>query len=261
MEVLKDKNVIPAQRQQAIMDYLRVNHTITVKGAATLCGVSEATARRDIDDMAAGGMLERTHGGATLHRGTGVEEYHAEKMKIMIPEKTKIVAAAAKLINDGDSVFLDSGTTTFLLAEQLRSHKKITIVTNNMDIAYNTQLDSSSTMFVTGGIRREGYSILVGDVAQELIEKLCVDFAFLGADAVNVEKGIFCSNFSEIGVKKGIVSIGKKRVLMADSSKFVKKALAKVCNITDFDIVITDDGIPEEIRQILEEKVEQVIIV
>ena len=261
MDIVKEKTSIPAQRQKAISDHLAIHTSITVKEAAMLCGVSEATARRDIDEMAANGLLERTHGGAVLHRGLGYEEYHAEKMKIMIPEKMRIVSAAARLINPGDCLFLDSGTTTFLLAEQLQLTKQLTVVTNNLDIAYNSKLDSSSTMVVTGGIRRDGYSILVGDLAQEMIGKLCVDFAFVGVDAINADFGVFCSNFVEIGVKKSIVSIGKKRVLMADSSKFKKKALAKVCDLTEFDILITDDGISEETRKKVEEKIEQVIIV
>lgn len=108
---------IPAQRQQQISDYLKSKFSISIKEASELCNVSEATARRDLDDMAAAGLLERTHGGAVLHKGTGFEEYHDEKMKAMIPEKTRIAREAVKLIKDGDSIFLDSGTTTLLLGQ------------------------------------------------------------------------------------------------------------------------------------------------
>lgn len=254
-------NSIPAGRQQKILDFLSGSDSISIKEAAELCCVSEATARRDLDDMALAGLLERTHGGAILHRGTGFEAIYTEKKSVMIPEKKRIAKAAAELIRDGDSIFLDSGTTAYMLAEQLSTVKRLTVITNNLDIAYAVRLDPTSIMIVTGGVRRDGYSVLVGDIGEELIKKLYVDIAFLGADAVNVDKGVFNSNFMEIGMKKSILNSGKKRVLISDCSKFSQKALTKVCDIEDFDCIITDEGIGEEKRKVLEEKVPHLIVV
>ncbi len=251
---------IPAQRQQKIGFLINERLSVTIKEVADICGVSEATARRDLDDMAAKGLLERTHGGAVIHRGTGFEEHHSEKMKIMIPEKTRIAAAAANLLKDGDSILLDSGTSTYLLADMLHSFKHITVITNNMDIAYSAKLDSTSTMIVTGGIRREGYSILAGELTQNLIDTICVDYSFVGVDSINITSGIYCSNFIEIGVKKCMVNAGKKVVVLADSSKFHKESLAKLCSLDKIDIIITDDGLSDEERRVLEEQVERVII-
>ena len=118
---------IPAQRQQQISDYLKSKFSISIKSIGLQCLGGDS--RRDLDDMAAAGLLERTHGGAVLHKGTGFEEYHDEKMKAMIPEKTRIAREAVKLIKDGDSIFLDSGTTTLLLGQQLEGIKKLTVVT------------------------------------------------------------------------------------------------------------------------------------
>lgn len=252
---------IPAQRQQLITDFLVAKYSITIKQAAELCSVSEATARRDIDEMANAGLVERTHGGAVLHRSTGFEEFHSEKMKVMIPEKTRIAKEAARLIKDGDCIFLDSGSTTFLLGQQLQNFKKLTVITNNLDVAYMTKLDTSSTMIVTGGVRRDGYSVLIGDIAEELIEKLYVDIAFLGADAISAKSGIYNSNFMEIGIKKSIISSGRKKVLLADHSKFKQKALAKVCDIDVFDTIITDNGLDSETIEYIKTKVQNFIVV
>lgn len=254
-------NSIPVQRQQWIMDYLSNHDSISIKETAELCKVSEATARRDLDELALSGVLERSHGGATLHHGTGIEIFHAEKMKVMIPEKLSIAKAAVELVRDGDSIFLDSGTTTFILAEQLASFKRLTVVTNNLDIAYSTRLDTSSIMIVTGGIRRDGYSVLVGDIGEDFIRKLYVDIAFLGADAVSANSGIYNSNFMEIGIKKSILSSGKKKVLLVDHHKFTQKALTKVCDLEELDYIITDSGIGEDDQKILEEKVPHLIVV
>lgn len=252
---------IPAKRQQIIMDHLTKKRSITIKEAAGLCGVSEATARRDLDDMAGGGFLERTHGGAVLDRGMGLEKVHGEKMKVMIPEKTRIALEAAKMVKDGYSIFLDSGTTTLLLAEQLQTFRNLTIITHNLDIAYQIKLDATSTLIVTGGIRRDGYSVLVGSLAEEMTRKLSVDIAFLGADAVNPEDGVFNSNFLEIGIKRSIIRCGENRVLLCDHTKFTRKALTKVCDIEEFDTIITDRGINEEAGKILEQKVSRLILV
>ena len=223
--------------------------------------VSEATVRRDLDELASTGKIERTHGGAVLHTGTGFEWQHAEKMQEMIPEKKRIAIAAKKLIEDGDSLFLDTGTTTYLLAEELKEKKRLTVVTNNLDIAYTTELDATSTMIITGGIRRDGYSSLVGDIAADLVRKLYVDVSFIGADAVSVGNGVFNTNFNEIGIKKSGIESGKRKVLLADSSKFSRKALAKICDLQEFDIIITDSGIDEAQLRILKEKIARVIIV
>ena len=211
---------IPAQRQQQILEYLQSHKSITIRKAAEIFMVSEATVRRDLDELASTGKIERTHGGAVLHTGTGFEWQHAEKMQEMIPEKKRIAIAAKKLIEDGDSLFLDTGTTTYLLAEELKEKKRLTVVTNNLDIAYTTELDATSTMIITGGIRRDGYSSLVGDIAADLVRKLYVDVSFIGADAVSVGNGVFNTNFNEIGIKKSGIESGKRKVLLADSSKF-----------------------------------------
>lgn len=252
---------IPAQRQQQILEYLQSKKSITIRKAAEIFMVSEATVRRDLDELASTGKIERTHGGAVLHTGTGFEWQHAEKMQEMIPEKKRIAIAAKKLIEDGDSLFLDTGTTTYLLAEELKEKKRLTVVTNNLDIAYTTELDATSTMIITGGIRRDGYSSLVGDIAADLVRKLYVDVSFIGADAVSVGNGVFNTNFNEIGIKKSGIESGKRKVLLADSSKFSRKALAKICDLQEFDIIITDSGIDEAQLKILKEKITRVIVV
>ena len=246
-------NTIPAKRQQNIMEYLSVNRSITIKEAASLCQVSEATARRDLDDLSVQGLLERTHGGAVLEKGTALEMVHAEKMKVMIPEKTRIAKEAAKLIKNGCSIFLDSGTTTLLLAGLLSPFKNLTVVTHNLDIAYHIKLDKSSSLIVTGGIRRDDYGVLIGSIAEELVNKLRVDLAFLGADGVIPGSGVYNSNFLEIGIKRSIIHCGESRILLADHTKFKQRALTKVCDIEEFDMVITDQGLDEETAGLLKE--------
>ena len=254
-------NTIPAKRQQNIMEYLLSRYSITIKEAAELCQVSESTARRDLDEMASQGLIERTHGGAVIERGTGLEKEYSEKMKLMIPEKTQIASAAAGLIRNGNSIFLDSGTTTLLLAKQLQMYKNLTVITHNLDIAYHVKLDQTSSLVVTGGIRRDGYNVLVGEIAEEMVNKLSVDFAFLGADAINPKWGVFDSSFLELGIKRSGIASARRRILLCDHTKFMRKALTKICDIEEFDTLITDEGVPEEAKEILTSKIKNLIIV
>ncbi len=253
-DVEQSTNIIPAKRHQLITEYLITKRNISIKEAADLCGVSEATARRDLDGLASEGIVERTHGGAVINKGTGYEEIHEEKMKVMMPEKRQIAEAALKFIKDGSSIFLDSGTTTLALSEYLHKFKNLTVFTNNLDIAYKMKLNKSSSLVVTGGLRRDEYSILIGDITREMIDKIKVDICFLGADAINPTEGMFNSTLMEVGVKKSIIRCGEIKILLTDHTKFSKRALAKVCDPEEFDIIITDKGIEEETREIIKNK-------
>lgn len=251
---------IPAQRQQQIEEFLKKKITISVRDAAELCKVSEATARRDLDEMASNFRVERTHGGAILKHTTVTEKNYSEKMQLMVNEKQRIAEAASKMISPGESIFLDSGSTTFFLAKLLSGIGRLTVVTNSLDIAYSIKLGAASTMIVTGGIRRDGFSVLTGNIAEELTRGMCVDISFLGTDAIDVERGLYNSNVSEIVMKRSILKSGRQKVLLSDHSKFETKALIKVCDVEDLDVVITDAGLNDEYYKALKEKVKKVII-
>ncbi|MEG2258574.1 MAG: DeoR/GlpR family DNA-binding transcription regulator, partial [Oscillospiraceae bacterium] len=124
-------------RQQDIMKQVNKEGNVLIKDMAVECKVSEATIRRDLDELTASGLIERIHGGAVRLSSTTFERYHSEKMKTMLNEKRKIASYAASLVENGDSIFLDSGTTTFFLAHELANHSDLTVITNNIDIAYS----------------------------------------------------------------------------------------------------------------------------
>ncbi|MHC1772333.1 MAG: DeoR/GlpR family DNA-binding transcription regulator [Flexilinea sp.] len=233
-------------RQQAILEFINNNGNAVIKDLSLLHNVSEATVRRDLDELAAGGNIDRIRGGATKSNSTTFERYHREKMKSMLDEKRRIAAFAASLVNNGDSIFLDSGTTTFFIARNLALRTDLTIITNNLDIAYSVQFNSTTSLIVTGGLRRDNYSVLIGSVAENTIKDVYVDITFMGCDAVNPVEGIFNSNFLEVGVKQLISGCGKKTILVTDHSKFRHKALARICGLDKIDMIITDNGIDEK---------------
>lgn len=247
-------NSIPAERQKQIVEFIENHGSAQIKELADYQNVSEATIRRDLDELAASGVIERTHGGAiVIDKSTSFEHKYSEKMNLMLTEKCSIAKAACGLVRDGDTIFLDSGTTTYFIAQNLGNFKNLTVITHDLQIGNTAVLDPTSTLIVTGGIRREGFSVLVGSLTENFIKELKVNMVFLGADAIDVETGIYNANFLEVGIKKLLLTIGKHIVLVSDASKFSRSALAKVCGINSIDTIITDSGITDEIKEQIEE--------
>lgn len=253
---------IPAERQRQIVEFIQKNGSAQIKLLADYQNVSEATIRRDLDELAALGLIERTHGGAMAKESsTSFEQKHSEKMNIMQKEKRRIAKAACSLIKDGDTIFLDSGTTTYFIAQNLESFKDLTVITHDLQIGNTAVLDPTSTLIVTGGIRREEFSVLVGSLTESFIRELRVNKVFLGADAVDVEKGIFNANFIEVGIKKLLITIAKHTILVADTSKFARTALARVCGIDSIETIITDDNLSKEMKDQIEKSGAKLLLV
>lgn len=238
---------IPAERQKKIVEHVETNTSATIHDLSELFQVSEATIRRDLDDLHKQGALMRTHGGAIRReRSTSYESLYSEKIHFMEAEKKRIAQYAATLVQNNNTILLDSGTTTYYLAQALSQHDNLNIITNDLFIACEVPLQPTSTLIVTGGIRRKGRQELVGTAAENFIRDTHVDTAFVGTDGVTAKGFVTNANFSEIGVKKMMLESSNRKILLADHTKFGNNALARFCYIWDFDMVITDKEIEKE---------------
>ncbi len=256
------QNYVPAERQEKILQYIRQHGSGQIRALSEWLEVSEATVRRDLDDLHHAGYIERTHGGAIYNRaGTSFERQYEEKLTLMEAEKRRIAGAAAALLSPGDTLFLDSGTTSYYLGCALSGIPHLTVFTYDLMVAYSIALHPSSQLIVSGGIRRPGYNnVLLGSQVIGFLRDLRVDKVFLGADAVDLDFGVSNSNFQEAEIKAQAVSSGEKVVLLADSTKFEKVALSRVCGLDQIDALITDDGIDPQLQKSLEGLVDQVIV-
>ncbi len=254
---------VPAERQEIIMRHIRVKGSAQIKELAEWLDVSEATIRRDLDDLDQQGRVKRTHGGAiSSHYGTSFEHQYEEKQRLMQEEKRRIAQKAASYVNERDTIFLDSGTTAYLMGTYLRDIPNISVFTYDTMIASSIDLHQTSSMIVTGGVRRTGYNnVLLGSYAENFLRGLRVDKVFLGADAVDLDFGISNSNMMEAEIKRVAQSIGGCTFLMTDQSKFDKVALAKVCALEKIDVLITDKGTEEKYLEELKKKIKQVVTV
>jgi DeoR/GlpR family transcriptional regulator of sugar metabolism len=230
-----------------MMEYIEANTSAQIHELAERFHVSEATVRRDLDELDQQGALRRTHGGAIkVDRSTSYESMYSEKIGLMLDEKHRIANHAAQMIHSGDTVLIDSGTTTFFIAQALSHHENLTIITNDLYIAYQTPLHPSSIMIVTGGTRRQGRQELVGTLTENFVRDTHVDIAFVGADGIDFSAGITNANFAEVGVKRLMIASAHRSVIVADHSKFGRVALARICDLQEGGLILTDSGLDEE---------------
>lgn len=243
-----EKNAyIPAERQKKMVEYIEECTSAQIQELAVKFGVSQATVRRDLDELDQQGVLRRTHGGAIkMDRSTSYEHVHAEKIGLMAEEKQRIAAHAASMVHHGDTVLIDSGTTAYYIAQALRHHENLTLITNDLYIAYQIPIHPSSTLIVTGGTRRQGRQELVGTLTENFLRETHVDLAFVGADGIDFAAGITNANFAEVGIKRLMIVAANRSVIVADHSKFGRVALARICDLKEGGLLLTDRGLPEE---------------
>jgi DeoR family transcriptional regulator of aga operon len=230
------------QRRREILRHLFLTGYVEVKEFALTLGVDSSTIRRDFEALARAGHLQRTHGGARVLPGA-VDVPYVVKEHRRMAAKDAIAGMACELVRDGDSVLLDSGSTTHQLAVALRVRRDLTIITNDLLIGQLVADYPQVRLLVTGGELLSSTYTICGDRAVGLIEDLRVDWTFLGADAIDLEAGITNTNTLEIPLKRAMVAAARSTVVLADSTKFGWHALVRVVELHEIDLIITDDEI------------------
>ncbi len=215
--------------------------------------VSEATVRRDLLSLEQQGKVKRVHGGAVRVKFSEHEPVFKEKESIKPEEKERIAKLALGLISDKDTIYLDGGSTVLALAKMLGARKGLTVVTNSL-MAAAELMESGHTLIIVGGKFRPLSRTLVGPLTSKIIETLHVDKAFLGTIGFTVEDGISTTDADEAFTKELILKRAGKAILLADSSKLVKKSFAVSGSLSDIDVVITDSGISPALSKELRKK-------
>lgn len=242
--------MIAAQRLAHIREVLQDQGAATIHQLSDRVGASFSTIRRDLELLAREGLVERTHGGATLRRAAPIGSLAAE-----VPEgpaleaKIAIGCAAAEEIEDGQSVIFDSGLTVLRAARHVVEKRlHLTAVTNSIKTAAVLAQSERIRLIVVGGTLRTGTFTLVGEPGLSLLERMRADIALLNTPAVY--DGHMAHRDMEIGAMAArMMAAAQRRVLLADSWKFGRTAFYRICPLTDFELVITDAGIPSEERQ------------
>lgn len=242
------------------MELLEQHGSVSIADVSQRVRMSEMTIRRDLEAMEKLGILKRIHGGATTGVSRSYEPPYAMRSKRNTEAKGRIAAAAVAMVSEGETVVLDAGTTTFAVAEHLRGRENITVCTPSLRIASLLADEPRLRLIVTGGVVRHGENSLIGDLAQVAFRELRFDLAFLSASGIAVGTGVTEWNLDDAAVKKAIVMSAKRRVALVDSSKLGREAFARVCDLDQVDVLITDgDAAARTLAAIRAEGVEVVV--
>ena len=240
------------QRWNALLDLLPGDGQLTVEDAAQALGVSQATIRRDLDQLAGQQLLTRTRGGAVA----GHVSYDLPlryKTTRHAPEKQRIGRAAAALVAPGAAVALNGGTTTSEVARALAVRPDlqdgtgipvITVVTNAMNIANELAVRQHIKIVVTGGVARTQSYELIGPYATLVLEQLALDWAILGVDALDPVAGATAHHEGEASINHLMATRAAQVMIVADGSKLGQRAFARVCAADEIDVVVTDQDAP-----------------
>ena len=239
-----------------LIEFIKKEGGISVGVASEMFGISEVTARRYLNEIASMETLpvRRVRGGIILETGKGSVEFMFEtKLSMNLEEKKRIAKKALEFIEDGDSLILDSGTTTYQLARLLGRRKGLKVITVDVKVAEEAAKSPENEVYIVGGKVRAGYFSVGGEMAIEMLEMFRVEKVFLSADAVHPKYGITNSSTFEAKVKETISRLGKKTVLLADHTKIGKVAFVRAVPVERIDYLITTEGADESVLRELEE--------
>jgi DeoR/GlpR family transcriptional regulator of sugar metabolism len=253
--------MLSEERRRAILDLLDTKGTVSVTELRSRFDVSEMTIRRDLDDLDNRGLLQRVHGGAVSALGRSYEPAFLKRSSLFQAEKARIGKAAVELINNGDSIALDVGTTTLEIARQLGDKRDLTIITPSLRIGNQLAETNGVRLILAGGIIRPGELSMVGEMAEEAFQRFYVDKLFIGVGGIDIEAGLTEYNLEDASVKKAMLRAAKETVVVADASKFSRVSFAVIAPINVASRIITDDSVDAAILKELDARGIEITIV
>lgn len=233
------------ERRSRIMAILNEKKNILVQDTAGLFGVTEETIRRDLKKLEKQGLIVRTHGGAVLPDDMNMETPLNIRESINISGKRAIGKLAARLINSGDTVFLDASTSSLHVAKHIKDIKSITVITNAERVLMELADCPGITLVSTGGVIRKESLSLVGRMAENAVGSYRADMVFFSCKGFSPKYGLTDSSEQESEIRKTMLECSEKVIFLCDHTKFDKIGFAKTAALEDIDVMITDAPVPE----------------
>lgn len=227
-------------RKQHIVDMINATGRSTVTDLCDRFNVSSATIRNDLRELEEAGALRRTHGGAISVRGVAYELNTYEKEVQNVEKKRAIARAAASYVHAGDAIALDTGTTTFELAKLLGGIERLTVVTNDLNIAAYLERNTTASIIMAGGAVRRHFHCTAGEAAMDTIRNLHVDKLFAAANGIHIKKGLSTPNMDMASFKSQLIECAEEVFVLADSSKLGANSFISFAPLNRADVLITD---------------------
>lgn len=240
-------------RLDQIMDYLKSHNLVTVDQLVTAISASPATIRRDLIKLDREGVISRTHGGVTLNRFIPAQPTTVEKMQRNLAEKQAIAQRAVAFVKAGDAIILDAGTTMLELARQL-THLPLRVITADLHIALFLSEFKQIEVTIIGGRIDDSSQSCIGEHGRRLLRGINPDIAFVSCNSWSLEKGITTPTEEKAGLKQDLLANARRRVLLADSSKYGSWSLFCVAPLETLTDVVTDNHLKPELQQTLQDK-------
>jgi len=259
----KRSRLLVEERRRRIMEILEAQERVTVEELVSRFGVSAVTIRGDLDALAEAAALIRSHGGALKRIDAPEDVPVMVKETLHHPEKVRIGHAAAHMIRDGETVMLDSGSTTMEIARQIKflQVKSLNVITNALNVAMELVNLPHVHLIMIGGILRQMSYSLTGPHAEQALKGLYADRLFLGVDGLDPDIGLMTPDVLEAQLNAIMIQVSREVVVVADSAKFQRRSLSVIAKIDSVHKVITDSGITPEMVAALRAHNLEVLIV
>lgn len=209
-------------------------------------GVSEATARRDLDALATGGRIQRVHGGAILAQSAPPEGPALERALDQVEEKRRIGEAAARLIDVGDSLFIGSGTTSLELARNVPKGRELTVVTNSLLVLLALAERTDIALVCLGGVLRHSEGSMIGHLTEQALKELRLHKVFISARGVDIEAGLTNDFLGEAVIDRQIMNAGRQIMLLADHTKCGRVSTGFLAPLSRVHTLVTDLATPQD---------------
>jgi DeoR family fructose operon transcriptional repressor len=242
-----------------ILELLRDRKKLTVNELCEALKVSPATVRGHLRELDREGLLVRTHGGAIEKSRAGFEQVSSRRKTVNLAAKQAIGAAAQELLEEGDTILLDTGTTTIELAQRLDAFQTLTVVTNDLEIARICEDTAGIQVVVLGGTLRKGYRCTLGPACVHTIQDLRVDKAFLATNGLSLEAGATTPDPHQAETKRAMIAIARQVIFLCDSSKIGRESFARFAGLEQLDVLITERLADEDRRRFEEHDIEVIV--
>lgn len=227
------------ERIKNIENYLIENESVSLDTLCEVFEVSKNTIRRDVAELLERGLVKKVYGGITLNIQEETIPYLQRTIQ-NVHAKSKIGKLASTLVTSGDTLFIDSGSTTTFLIQNLKHLENVTIVTNSLNILLESTLYPNINVISTGGILQRGTNSFVGIESLKFLKGLNISKAFISTTGVSINNGITSTSFLESEIKKILVGMSKQVILMVDHTKFDSSSLISYCTLRDINCIVTD---------------------
>lgn len=252
--------MLPNLRRDKIIELLKEDGSAKVIDLARLFKVTEVTIRQDLEKMERDGLLIREHGGAYLKNIEDQVRSFSLSHQDNLDKKERIAAKCLEFIESGDSIILDSGSTTTEIAKKLKGFKNLTVITNALNIAMLLGSDPGIELIVTGGEFKPPTLSLTGQKAADFFNGINVQKLFLATAGLSLKAGLTYPSISDIVVKKAMIDAAETTYLVADSTKIGKSSFASLGALSLINYVITDSDISERDKQVFEDNEIELIL-